>query len=44
MELLRKHKHHTITDDIRREIVYSRSRDNEVPMEVEPGAPVAMVA
>ena len=36
MELLRKHTHRNITEDIRREIVYSRSRDTEVPMEREP--------
>lgn len=36
LELLRKHKHHTITADVRREIRLSRSRDNEVPMEQDP--------
>eukprot|EP00035_Acanthoeca_spectabilis_P024444 m.453828 g.453828 ORF g.453828 m.453828 type:complete len:444 (-) comp20561_c0_seq1:44-1375(-) len=39
MELLRKHNHPAITDDIRREIIYSRSRDNEEPMEREPVNP-----
>ena len=36
LELLRKHKHHSITEDIRREIVYSRSRDKVAPMENDP--------
>jgi essential nuclear protein 1 len=36
LELLRKHKHRSITEDIRREIVYSRSRDNVAPMERDP--------
>jgi essential nuclear protein 1 len=36
LRLLKKHSHRGITDDIRREIVYSRSRDNEVPLEREP--------
>jgi essential nuclear protein 1 len=36
LELLRKHKHPGITEDIRREIIYSRSRDKEAPMENDP--------
>jgi essential nuclear protein 1 len=44
IKLLRKHSHKSITDDIRREIIYSRSRDNEEPMEREPiGAAPDMV-
>jgi essential nuclear protein 1 len=35
LQLIRRHGHYSITEEIRREIVYSRSRDNEVPMEVE---------
>jgi len=42
LELLRKHKHHSITEDIRREIVYSRSRDKVAPMENDPA--IAFVA
>jgi essential nuclear protein 1 len=44
LALLRKHKHHSITDEIRREIVLSRSRDNEVPMETEQGGSFATAA
>ena len=33
---MRKHTHFKITPEVRREIVHSRSRDNEVPMEMEP--------
>eukprot|EP00040_Diaphanoeca_grandis_P032868 m.200048 g.200048 ORF g.200048 m.200048 type:complete len:443 (-) comp32758_c1_seq1:231-1559(-) len=44
LALLRKHKHHSITDDIRREIVLSRSRDNEVPMERDPAIAFADAA
>jgi len=40
MEVLRKHTHPGITPDVRREIVYSRSRDTEVPLERE-GEPAA---
>jgi essential nuclear protein 1 len=36
LEVMRKHTHFKITPEVRREIVHSRSRDNEVPMEMEP--------
>jgi len=36
LELLRKHNHVSITEDVRREIVYSRSRDREAPLENDP--------
>lgn len=35
LQLIRRHGHYKITEEVRREIIYSRSRDNEVPMEVE---------
>ncbi len=38
LEVMRAHSHPQITPDIRREIVYSRSRDKEVPMEQMPEA------
>lgn len=37
LELLRTHSHPSITPDIRHEIVHSRSRDNEIPLETAEG-------
>ena len=36
LELLKRHRHPLITEDIRRELAYSRSRDREAPLEQDP--------
>lgn len=38
LQVMRAHTHPLITPDIRREIVHSRSRDRELPMEPAPEA------
>jgi hypothetical protein len=37
LEVIRSHSHYRITHEIRRELVESKSRDNEVPMEAAIG-------